>query len=130
MRARSNESVSEEELVGRSLDELREVLARGRMASGQGSYDRKSPARCSLPDLFEAQTGLREYTKEQPDDETGWRLRAQADECVTNYSEAIRSLERAIELSGRRDRKDLKNLARLREYLAAKKRGNRRNSIR
>jgi hypothetical protein len=102
--------------VARSLNELREILARGRRLSGQSSYDREAPARESLPDLFDAQTGLREYTDEHPDDEAGWRLRAQAEECVTNYTVAIRCLERAIDLSGRRDRKDLKVLARLREY--------------
>jgi len=104
--------------MARSLDELREVLARGRRLSGQSSYERDPPARKALPDLFDAQTGLREYTDEHPEDEEGWRLRAQAEECVTNYPLAIRCLERAIELSGHRDRKDLKMLARLREYAA------------
>jgi hypothetical protein len=102
--------------VARSLDELRAVLARGRRLSGQSSYDRADPARPSLPDLFDAQTGLREYTDEHPDDEARWRVRTQAEECVTNYAVAVRCLERAIDLSGRRDPKDLKVLARLREY--------------
>jgi hypothetical protein len=104
--------------MAQPLHELQRLLARGRQLSGQSSYDRQAPARRAKPLLFEAQTELRAYTDEHPLDEAGWRLRAQAEECVTNYSAAIRSLERAMELSGRRDRKDLKVLARLRGFLA------------
>jgi len=66
--------------------------------------------------LFEAQTGLREYTKEHPDDERAWRLRALAEECVTNFQAAITCLERAMAICGERNKKDLKTLARLQEY--------------
>jgi len=66
--------------------------------------------------LFEAQTGLREYTVDNPDDEAAWRLRSLAEECVTNFKAAITCLERAMALSGQRSKKDLKTLARLQEY--------------
>lgn len=104
--------------MARSLEELQQLLAHGRQLSGQTSYERKTPARDAKPYLFEVQTELRAYTDEHPNDEAGWRLRAQAEECVTNFSAAIRCLERAMQLSGRRDRKDLKVLVRLRELAA------------
>jgi hypothetical protein len=101
-----------------SLHDLQRLLAQGRQLSGQSSFDRQAPARRAKPLLFEAQTELRAYTDEHPLDEAGWRLRAQAEECVTNYPAAISCLERAMELNGRRDRKDLKVLVRLQELLA------------
>ena len=88
------------------------------MHSGQMSYERKLPARKARPDLFAAQTGLREYTKEYPDDEMGWRLRALAEECVTSFKAAIHCLEHAMTLAGQRSKKDLKTLARLKAYAA------------
>ena len=104
--------------MARPLEELQQLLAHGRQLSGQTSYERKAPAHRAKPHLFEVQTELRAYTDEYPEDEAGWRLRAQAEECVTNYAAAIRCLERAMELSGRRDRTDLKVLVRLRELAA------------
>jgi predicted Zn-dependent protease len=104
--------------MARTLEELQQLLAQGRVLSGQSSYERQAPASRAKPHLFEAQTELRKYTDDHPEDEAGWRLRAQAEECVTNYLAAIRCLERAMELSGRRDRKDLKALIRLRECAA------------
>jgi hypothetical protein len=106
----------------KTLDELRELLAQGRLLSGQGSYDRQAPALESKPLLLEAQTKLRAYTDAHPDDEQGWRLRSQAEECVLNFTMALHCLERAMELSGKRERKDLKNLARLQEYMTLRKR--------
>ena len=102
--------------MAKLLEDLRETLFRGLMRSRKGLRERRMPARKALPDLFEAQTGLREYTRENPDDEAGWRLCAQAEECLTNYTAALRCLERAMELSGQRSREDLKTLARLREH--------------
>lgn len=100
----------------RPLEELRELLLRGQQLAQQGSYQRTLPARKAYPSLFEAQTGLREYTKENPDDEAAWRLQALAEECLTNFKGAMVCLERAMKLSGQRDKKDLKTLARLKEY--------------
>jgi hypothetical protein len=100
----------------KSLEELREMLARAQRLSQEGSYERILPTGQARSDLLEAQTGLREYTKESPDDEVAWRLQALAEECVTNFKAAITCLERAMELSGKRTKKDLKTLARLQEY--------------
>ncbi|MGE3808079.1 MAG: hypothetical protein AB7K24_25745 [Gemmataceae bacterium] len=100
--------------MARSLDELRELLDQGRLQSGSSSLDRKAPTRGSKPILFEVQTALRAYTRAHPDDEAGWRLQSQAEEILTNFTMAIHCLERAMELSRRRDKRDLKNLARLR----------------
>jgi hypothetical protein len=108
--------------MAKSLEDLREILLQGQLRSGKGTYEHKLPARRAVPDLFEAQTGLRGYTRENPDDEAGWRLCAQAEECLTNYTAAIRCLERAMGLSGQRSRKDLKVLARLREHAAESRR--------
>jgi hypothetical protein len=102
--------------MAKPLDELRELLMLGMQHAQQGAYERTLPGRKALAELIEAQTGLREYTKEHPEDEAGWRLQALAEECVTNFKAAAACLERAMEISGKRSKKDLKNLARLREY--------------
>jgi hypothetical protein len=47
-----------------------------------------------------------------------WRLLSQAEECLLNYRQAVVCLEKAISLSGKRDKRMLKRLALLRESLS------------
>lgn len=100
------------------LEELADLLRRGQQLSKMTSLERTLPVPKSRPDLFAAQTGLRAYTSENPNDEQGWRLLALAEECVTNFKAAIRCLEQAMAIAGTRSKKDLKTLARLRAYAA------------
>ena len=53
-----------------------------------------------------------------PNSAEAWQLLSQAEECLLNYGQAITYLQKAISLSGRRDRRSLKRLALLRESLA------------
>ena len=73
------------------------------------------PAAKSRPFLFEAATGLKKLVRDHPEDEPALRLLAQAEEALCNYSAARRLLEQCMSLLGRRDKHDLKWLARLRE---------------
>jgi tetratricopeptide (TPR) repeat protein len=84
----------------------------------QGSYKRRNPTKAAVPYLEAARHGLREFVQQDSRSSEAWRLLAQAEECLLNYREAIDCLERAMHLENRRDRKDLKKLALLKEYLA------------
>ena len=98
------------------LDDFRQILLNGQRLSMQGSYDRRKPAEKSLPYLIEARDGLAAFVHEDKTNAEGWRLLSLAEECLLHYRAAVRFLERAMELSGRREKKDLKRLARLEEY--------------
>lgn len=76
------------------------------------------PDKKSIPYLLEARKGLKEFVSLNPNDSNGWRLLSQAEECLLNYPEALSSLERSIKL-GAKDKKDLKRIALLKEYLAS-----------
>lgn len=101
--------------MSRSLEELQGVLREGQRRSGQGSYMRRAPAKESVPYLLEARSGLKEYLRGHGDSSEAWRLLSQAEECLLNYSAARECCERAMSLSGVRDKKDLKRLALLKE---------------
>jgi hypothetical protein len=94
-------------------ERLAQVLRQG--LHGSGNRMGGMPAPKSRPFLFEAAAGLKKYVQEHPDDEPGLRLLAQAEEALCNYSAARRTLEKCMKLLGRRDKRDLKWLARLRE---------------
>jgi hypothetical protein len=97
------------------LQRLRSVLVRGQKLSLQGSYVRKAPAAESLPDLLESRRQLLNYLQDHPEEPEGWDLLSQAQECLLDYGNARRSLERWISLVRGKDKKALKRLARLRE---------------
>jgi hypothetical protein len=102
--------------MSKDLEDLRRILIEGQRRSMQGSYMRRNPARKAIPFLHEARSKLKEYVEEHDQDPEGWRLLSQAEECFLNYAAARRCLERAVSLCQRRDRKDLKRLALLKEY--------------
>ncbi len=96
------------------LGELRGLLQSGIRLSKQGSYQRRAPAPEAVPLLVEARDGLRRLVRMSPNDADAWRLLSIAEECLLDYSSAVRSLEMALILSSRRDRRDLRRLALLR----------------
>lgn len=100
----------------KSLKELQQILLQGQKLSMQGSLDRRIPDKKSIPFFIEARKGLKEYVILNPADSTGWRLLSQAEESLLNYHEALSSLQKLIEL-GRKDKKDLKKIALLKECL-------------
>jgi hypothetical protein len=94
-------------------DRLAGILREGLQKSGNRMGGMPSPK--SRPFLFEAAAGLKKFVKDHPEDEPGLRLLAQAEEALCDYSAARRHLEKYLGLLGRRDKRDLKWLARLRE---------------
>lgn len=103
-------------IMTKSLEELQELLLQGQKLSMQGSMDRRMPDKKSVPFLIEARKGLKEYVAMNPAESLGWRLLSQAEETLMNYPEALRVLEKSIELGGK-DKKDLKRIALLKESL-------------
>src|SRR5215831_16636978 len=102
--------------MSNELEALRKVLIEGQRRSMQGSCQRRNPASPAIPFLIEARSGLKKYVTGHPQDVSGWRLLSQAEECLLNYSAARQSLEQALSLSDRQEKKDLKRLAQLKEY--------------
>ena len=98
------------------LTKLAETLRAGQIKSKQGSYERRAPAKRARPLLREARRGLRSYVADHPDDPDALRLLSQAEEALLDYRNARLALERLLNLSPTRDKRDLKKLALLREY--------------
>src|SRR5688500_13097495 len=104
--------------MNRRLDELRQQLTEAQTLSRQASYERGAPDKKAMPTLLKARLGLRALLEEQPQVADGWRLLSLAEECLLNYPAAEQALNKALELSPNRDKRDLKRLALLREYTA------------
>ena len=102
--------------MSKDFAELAKTLIEGQRRSMQGSYKRRQPAAGAIPFLLQARSGLKEYVEEHDRDVQAWRLLSQAEECLLNYVAARRCLERAMHLSERKDKKDLKRFALLKEY--------------
>lgn len=81
----------------------------------QGSDQRRAPEKKAVPYLLNARNGLKEYVQQNPQNEEAWLLLSQAEECLLNYSAALKNLQKVIELGGK-NRKNLKKLVLLREY--------------
>ena len=97
------------------LDELEATLREGMQLAKQPSLGRRAPAPAAVPHLSKARAGLRQFVKEHPDDARAYRLLSLAEETMLAYRPAMAALERAMALSGARDKKDAKRLAMLRE---------------
>lgn len=98
-----------------TLSELTQLLREGQKLSMQGSYARRAPAEQAVPFLRQARDGLEVLTKANPDRADVWRALSQAHESLLDYSNASQCLQTAMRLEGRRDKRDLKRLAMLRE---------------
>ena len=101
--------------MSQALGELQHLLIEGQRRSMQGSYQRRNPAKPAIPFLLEARSGLKKYVEAHQEDAKAWRLLSQAEESLLNYSAALHCLEKAMNESGQRDKKDLKKLALLKE---------------
>jgi hypothetical protein len=93
------------------LEKIRKMLLEGILLAKQSSYARRAPLPEAVPLLTQVRGELRAFVETQPDSAEGWNLLAQAEECLLNYSEARKSLERAMSLNGKRSNNDLKKLA-------------------
>lgn len=100
------------------LEDLRATLMSAIRLSMQGSYSRRAPAKSSVPYLMEARNGLRELLEREPNFAEAWELLSRAEECLLNYRQAISCLEKAMSLTGKRDKRSLKRLAQLRGSLS------------
>ncbi len=94
-----------------TLDDIENLLAEGLRLANQTSAARRLPAAASVPLLIEARDRLREHVKREPMAERAWRTLSRAEEALLAYSQAIAALERAVILSGTRDKRDRKRLA-------------------
>lgn len=101
--------------MAEDLAQLRDALRQGQKLSQQTSLERRAPAPESVPFLQNARSGLRRIVAENPNSVEAWRLLSEAEECLLDYSAALRALHKAMELSGKRDKRDLKRVALLRE---------------
>lgn len=97
------------------LQELKATLLRGVRLSKQTSYERRAPAKAAVPFLRQARDGLRDYVAANANDREGWQLLSQAEETLLDYQAARVALEKAMQLTAKRDKRDLKRLAMLRE---------------
>lgn len=94
--------------------ELRARLQEARRASGTSSYARGLPRAAAIPELGALLKAVREALEARPDEAELWRIRSEVEEVLLRWGSAVTSLERALALSGERDRKEVKRLARLR----------------
>jgi hypothetical protein len=101
--------------MNKNLAELQGILIEGQRRSMQGSYMRRNPAPGAIPFLLQARSGLKEHVEVHEQDAHAWRLLSQAEECLLNYAAARHCLEKAMNLSERKDKKYLKRLALLKE---------------
>lgn len=104
--------------MARELSDLRAEVLAGIRASMQGSYARRAPAHSSMPYLVHAREELLGFLRDSPNSVEGWELLSQVEECLLNYPRAIQCLQKATDLSSRRDRRSLKRLVRMEEAIA------------
>ncbi|MBN8253617.1 DUF2695 domain-containing protein [Priestia flexa] len=98
-----------------SLKQIQETLLQGQQLAMQGSYQRRAPTKKAIPYLLKARKELKDFVNSYPTNAQAWRLLSQAEEYLLNYSDAILTLQKAINLD-QKDKKDLKRLAKLKEY--------------
>lgn len=99
-----------------SIEELRARLIAAQRQTGQSSYERRAPSAKAVAPLLALRSELAEFLSHDPRSAEAHRLLSLVHECLLNYPAARTSLDAALSLSGRRDAKDLKRLALLREY--------------
>jgi hypothetical protein len=100
------------------LKSLEAMLRQGQRLSMQGSYDRRAPSAEAVPLLVRARDGLKELTSRGPSEAHVWQLLSLAHEALLEYGAALAAAGEAIRLSGRKEKRDLKRLAQLRESAA------------
>jgi hypothetical protein len=104
------------------LRNLQQVLIQGQRLSSQGTYQRRAPAKKSVPFLTEALHGLREYVQRNKNSVEAWRLLSLAEECLLHFVAARLALEKSLALSSQKNRKDLQRMAKLAELETGAKR--------
>jgi hypothetical protein len=97
---------------------LEELLVQGQRLSMQGSYERRAPAPDAVPFLVRARDGLKEMATRSSSNPQVWQLLSLAHEALLEYGPALAAAQEAVHLSGRKDKRDLKRMARLREGAA------------
>lgn len=95
----------------RLTKELLEAMSR----SQQCSYGRRAPTKASSTDFQRIRREIKLFLDVEPECERAWRLLRQVEEALLRYAAALEAHSRAMRLSGKRSRKDLKTLARLKQ---------------
>lgn len=104
--------------VATRLGEIEALLVSGQRLSMQGSYERRAPAPESMSMLTRARDELKALVSALPSSAHAWQLLSNAHEALLEYGPAIAALQESIRVAGRKDKRDLKRLARLREAAA------------
>jgi hypothetical protein len=97
------------------LDQFEDLLLDAIRRSGQASYSRRASPQDVLIDLGSLARKVESIIEEEGASSRACRLLSQIYECMLNYRSAAIHLEQAMTIDGRKERKDLKRLARLRE---------------
>jgi hypothetical protein len=84
----------------------------------QSSYQRRAPAKESVPLLTKVRNDLRSFVGDNPECAAGWQLLSQAEETLLDYKRAVACLDKAIALSRKRDKRMLRRRALLQESLS------------
>ena len=104
--------------MAHELAKLKDALIEGIQLSQQGSYQRRAPAKASVPYFEKARDGLRQFVLTHPDSSEGWKLLSQVEECLLNFGQAVDCLQRSIALTKKPDKRSLKRLALLKQSMA------------
>jgi hypothetical protein len=99
------------------LKSLEDLLLKGQRLSMQGSYDRRAPAPEAVPFLMRARDGLKDMAADSSDPRV-WHLLSLAHEALLEFGAALATAQEATKLSGRKDKRDLKRIALLRQSAA------------
>ncbi|MGQ5524447.1 hypothetical protein ACUHMQ_14465 [Chitinimonas sp. PSY-7] len=100
----------------KTIEDLRAQVINAIQLTGQCSHQRRSPSSESVPSLLVAKRDIYKFLVEDPEVAEAHQLLSMVQECLLNYSGARRSLETALKLSGKEDRKALKRLVLLHEH--------------
>ncbi len=100
------------------LQSLEELLMQGQRLSMQGSYERRPPAAEAVPFLVRARDGLKQMATRSSANEQVWHLLSLAHEALLEYGPALAAAHEGMMLSGRKDKRDLKRIALLRQSAA------------
>lgn len=98
------------------LSEIRRELVATMRLSGEGSYARRQPKKKFVPQFIAIVARLHSFLHTNTENAPAWDLLSLTEECLLNYHESARCLQRALDLCGQMSNRDRKRLARLKEY--------------
>jgi len=101
--------------MSEDLRTIKLALQRALNLTLQGSYERRAPARGSVPLLEQARSDLESWIAQRGESAEALRLVALSNEALLDYDAAAQALEKAMKLSPRVERKDMRRLVAYRQ---------------